>query len=39
MNMDFGANKAPAEITKEDGFRRTNFIDIYCGINGKLYRK
>ena len=39
MNMDFGANKAPDEITKEGGFKGTNFIDICSGINGKLYRK
>ena len=38
MNMDFGANKTPVEITKEGGFGRTYFKDIYSGVNGKLYR-
>ena len=30
--MDFGANKAPTEIIKEDAFRGTYLRDIYSGI-------
>ena len=37
--MDFGTNKTPAEIIKEDAFGRTYFRDIYSSINGKWYRK
>ena len=37
--MDFGTNKTPVEIIKEGAFRRTYFRYIYCGINGKWYRK
>ena len=37
--MDFGANKTPAEIIKEDKFGGTYFRDIYSGVNGKWYRK
>ena len=39
MNMDFGANKTPAEVIKEGAFGATYFRDIYSGVNGKLYRK
>ena len=38
MNMDFGANKTPAEVIKEGAFRETYFRDIYSGINSKWYR-
>ena len=27
--MDFGANKTPVEVIKEDAFRGTYFRDIY----------
>ena len=37
--MDFGANKTPVEVIKEDSFWRTCFIDTYSGVNGKSYRK
>ena len=37
--MDFGANKAPVEVTKESEFGGTHCRDIYSGINGKCYRK
>ena len=35
MNMDFGANKTPVEIIKEESFGRTYFRDFYSGINNK----
>ena len=35
MNMDFGANKTPAEIIKEGAFGRTCFTNIYSGVDGK----
>ena len=37
--MDFGANKTPIEIIKEDTFGKTYFRDIYSGVNGKWHRK
>ena len=37
--MDFGANKTPAEVIKEDTLGETYFRDIYSGVNGKWYRK
>ena len=37
--MAFGANKTPAEVTKESAYGGTYFRDIYSGINGKWYRK
>ena len=37
--MDFGANKTPAEVTKESAFGGTFFRDIYSGVNEKWYRK
>ena len=37
--MDFGANKTPVEIIKEDTFGGTYFRDIYSGVNGKWYKK
>ena len=37
--MNFGANKTPVEIIKEEAFRGTYFRDIYSGVNGKWYRK
>ena len=39
MNMDFGANKIPVEVIKEDAFGGTYFRDIYSGVNSKWYRK
>ena len=36
--MDFGTNKTPAEINKEDSFGGTYFRDIYSGVNDKLYK-
>ena len=39
MNMNFGTNKTPVEAIKEDVFGGTYFGEIYCGINGKWYRK
>ena len=35
MNMDLGANKAPAKLIKEGAFGGSYFRDIYSGINGK----
>ena len=37
MNMNFGTNKTPIEVTKEWAFGGTYFIDIYSSINGKWY--
>ena len=37
--MDFGANKTPVEVIREDAFGGTYFRDIYPGINGTWYRK
>ena len=37
--MDFGINKTPVEIIKEDTFGRAYFRGIYSGVNGKWYRK
>ena len=34
MNMDFGANKTPVEVTKEGAFERTYFRGLYSGVNG-----
>ena len=39
MNMDFGSNKTPVKVIKEDAFVGTCFIDIYSGVNSKWYRK
>ena len=39
MNINFGTNKAPVEIIKEEAFRGTYFGDIYYGDNNKWYRK
>ena len=39
MNMDFCANKTPAEVIKEVAFGRTYFRDIYSGISRKWYKK
>ena len=32
--MDFGANKTPIEIIKEDVFGGTYFRNIYSSVNG-----
>ena len=37
--MDFGANKTPIEVIREDVFGGTYFRDIYSGIHGKQYKK
>ena len=37
--MDFGANKTPAKIIKEDPFGGTYLRDIYSSVNGKWFRK
>ena len=39
ISRDFGTNKTPVEIIKEDEFGGTYFRDIYSGVNGKLYKK
>ena len=39
MNMDFSPNKTPVEVIKEGTFGGTYYTDIYCGVNGKWYRK
>ena len=39
MNMDFGENKTPVEVIKEEAFGWIYVRDIYSGINGKWYRK
>ena len=39
LEMDFGANKTPVEVIKEDAFGRTYFRDIYSGVTGKWYKK
>ena len=36
--MDFGTNKTPIEVIKEDSFGGTYFRDIYSVINGKWYK-
>ena len=35
--MNFGANKTPAEVIKEDAFGGTPFTDIYSALKGKRY--
>ena len=37
--MDFGGNKTPVEIIKEDAFGGTYFRDIYSGATGKWNKK
>ena len=37
--MNFGGNKTPVEVTKEDAFGCTYFRDIYSSVNGKWYKK
>ena len=37
--MDFGANKTPFEVIKEDAFGGTYLRDIYTGVNGEWYKK
>ena len=37
--MEFGANKTPLKVIREDAFGGTYFRDIYSGINGKWYKK
>ena len=36
--MDFGTNKTPVEIIKEDIFVETYFRDIYSGVKDKRYK-
>ena len=33
--MNFGANKTPAEVIKEEAFGGTYFRDNYSGVDGK----
>ena len=35
LYMDFGANKIPIEIIKEDSFGGSYFRDIYSNVNKK----
>ena len=35
VNMDFGANKTPAEVIKEGALGGMYFQDIYSGVNCK----
>ena len=35
MNIDFGANKTPLEVIKEDAFGETYFREIYSSVNSK----
>ena len=37
--MDFGANKALVEVSREGVFGGTYFRDIYSGVTGKWYKK
>ena len=37
--MDFGANKTPVKVIKEDAFGGTYFRDVFCSVNNKWYRK
>ena len=37
--MDFGANRTPVEVIKEEAFGGTYFRYIYSGVNGRWYRK
>ena len=37
--MDFGANKTPSAVIKEDAFGGTYFRDIYSSITGTWYKK
>ena len=39
MNMNFGANKTPVEVTKKGAFGGIYFRDIYSEVNGKWYKK
>ena len=36
--MDFGTNKTPIEVIKEDSFGGTYFRDICSGVNDKFYK-
>ena len=37
--MDFGANKTPFEVIKEDACGGTYFRHIYSSVNGNWYKK
>ena len=37
--MDFGTNKTPVEVIREDGFGGTYFRKIYSSVNGKWHKK
>ena len=37
--MDFGLHKTPVEVIKKARSGGTYLRDIYCGVNGKWYRK
>ena len=36
--MDFGLNKTPVEIIKEDAFGGTYYREIYFNVNEKWYK-
>ena len=37
--MDFGANKMPIEVIKQDAFEKISFRDFYSGVNETWDRK
>ena len=37
--MDFGTNKIPVEVIKEDAFGGTYFRDMYSGFNSKWFKE
>ena len=39
LRMDFGANKTPIEVIREDAFGSTYFRDIYSGVTRKWYKQ
>ena len=39
MDIDFGVNKRPVEVTKEGAFGEGYFRDIYSAINNKWYKR
>ena len=39
LKIDFGRNKTPIEVIKEDASGGTYFRGIFSGINGKWYKK
>ena len=39
MDIDFGVNKRPVEVTKEGAFGEGYFWDIYSAVNNKWYKR